>query len=100
MEENDFYAAWAEGAALSTDEAIAYARRGRGERKRPTRGWASLTPTERGDVPVVWRGVEVGEGTHGHLAEGHSLRREWNPVARRTTRQSCAGAARSDASKR
>ncbi len=37
--ENDFDAAWAEGAALSTEEAIAYARRGRGERKRPATGW-------------------------------------------------------------
>ena len=43
---NDFEAAWAEGAALSTDEAIAYAQRGRGERRRPSTGWASLTPTE------------------------------------------------------
>jgi ATP/maltotriose-dependent transcriptional regulator MalT len=43
----DFDGAWAEGAALSVDEAIAYAQRGRGERKRPTSGWASLTPTER-----------------------------------------------------
>ena len=37
MGANDFDAAWAEGAALSTDEAIAYAQRGRGERKRPAR---------------------------------------------------------------
>ena len=36
MGDNDFEAAWAEGAALSTDEAIAYAQRGRGERKRPS----------------------------------------------------------------
>ena len=35
MGANDFDAAWAEGAALSTEEAIAYAQRGRGERKRP-----------------------------------------------------------------
>ena len=45
--EQDFDCAWAEGAALSTEEAIAYAQRGRGERKRPASGWASLTPTER-----------------------------------------------------
>jgi hypothetical protein len=38
MGEEDFDCAWAEGAALSTDEAIAYAQRGRGERKRPTTG--------------------------------------------------------------
>ena len=46
MGDNDFEAAWAEGASLSTDEAIAYAQRGRGERRRPSTGWASLTPTE------------------------------------------------------
>jgi DNA-binding CsgD family transcriptional regulator len=43
---DDFAAAWAEGAKLSTEEAIAYAARGRGERKRPSTGWASLTPSE------------------------------------------------------
>jgi hypothetical protein len=41
-----FDAAWARAAALSADEAIAYAQRGRGERKRPASGWASLTPAE------------------------------------------------------
>jgi hypothetical protein len=41
--EKDFDSAWAEGAALSTEEAIAYAQRSRGERKRPASGWASLT---------------------------------------------------------
>ena len=44
--EGPFDAAWAEGADLSIEEAIAYAQRGRGERKRPTSGWESLTPTE------------------------------------------------------
>ena len=38
MGEKDFESAWAEGAALSTDEAIAYAQRRRGERKRPASG--------------------------------------------------------------
>ena len=38
--------AFAAGAALKTDEAVAYVRRARGERKRPSRGWDSLTPTE------------------------------------------------------
>ncbi len=41
-----FAAAWAEGAELSPEAAIAYAGRGRGERRRPTTGWASLTQTE------------------------------------------------------
>jgi DNA-binding CsgD family transcriptional regulator len=44
---DDFDSAWSEGATLSTEEAIAYAQRGRGERKRPASGWESLTPTER-----------------------------------------------------
>ncbi len=55
--EHDFDAAWAEGAALSTEEAIAYAQRGRGERKRPASGWASLTPTERDVVRLVSEGL-------------------------------------------
>ncbi|HKR52640.1 MAG TPA: LuxR C-terminal-related transcriptional regulator [Pseudonocardiaceae bacterium] len=38
--------AFAVGAALGTDEAVGYVRRARGERKRPSRGWDSLTPTE------------------------------------------------------
>jgi DNA-binding CsgD family transcriptional regulator len=55
--DKDFEAAWAEGTALSTEEAIAYAQRGRGERKRPTSGWASLTPTERDVVRLVSEGL-------------------------------------------
>ncbi|VEG38907.1 regulatory protein LuxR [Mycolicibacterium flavescens] len=55
MGEDDFNAAWTEGSAMSTEEAIAYAQRGRGERKRPASGWESLTPTER---DVVRHAVE------------------------------------------
>jgi predicted ATPase/DNA-binding CsgD family transcriptional regulator len=55
--EADFESAWAEGAELSTDEAIAYAQRGRGERKRPSSGWASLTPTELDVVRLVTEGL-------------------------------------------
>jgi DNA-binding CsgD family transcriptional regulator len=55
--EQDFDSAWAEGAALSTQEAIAYAQRGRGERKRPTSGWGSLTPTELDVVRLVSEGL-------------------------------------------
>jgi DNA-binding CsgD family transcriptional regulator len=55
--DKDFEAAWAEGAALSTEEAIAYAQRGRGERKRPTSGWASLTPAELDVVRLVSEGL-------------------------------------------
>jgi DNA-binding NarL/FixJ family response regulator len=56
MEEKGFETAWAEGAAMSNEEAIAYAQRGRGERKRPASGWASLTPTERDVVRLVSEG--------------------------------------------
>jgi len=57
MGDKDFDSTWAEGAALSTEEAIAFAQRGRGERKRPARGWASLTPTERDVVRLVSEGL-------------------------------------------
>jgi DNA-binding CsgD family transcriptional regulator len=55
--QKNFEDAWAQGAALSTEEAIAYAQRSRGERKRPTSGWASLTPMERDVVALVREGL-------------------------------------------
>jgi DNA-binding CsgD family transcriptional regulator len=55
--DDEFEAGWAEGSALSTGEAIAYAQRGRGERKRPSSGWASLTPTELDVVRLVAEGI-------------------------------------------
>jgi DNA-binding CsgD family transcriptional regulator len=55
--DKDFDSAWAEGAGLSIDEAIAYAQRGRGQRKRPSSGWGSLTPTERDVVQLVSEGL-------------------------------------------
>ena len=48
--------AWAEGEALAFADAIEYARRSRGERSRPTVGWASLTPTEQRVAAVVAEG--------------------------------------------
>jgi DNA-binding CsgD family transcriptional regulator len=54
---NDFEAALAEGAALSIPEAIAYALRGRGERKRASSGWASLTRAELDVVKLVQEGL-------------------------------------------
>jgi DNA-binding CsgD family transcriptional regulator len=57
MGDNEFDAACAEGAEMSADEAIAYAQRGRGERKRPSSGWASLTPTELDVVRLVAEGL-------------------------------------------
>jgi DNA-binding CsgD family transcriptional regulator len=41
-----FAAAHAQGQELGLDEAVAWARRGRGDRGRPSHGWESLTPTE------------------------------------------------------
>jgi predicted ATPase/DNA-binding CsgD family transcriptional regulator len=41
-----FEAAHAEGCALELHDAVTYALRARGERKRPASGWDSLTPTE------------------------------------------------------
>ncbi len=62
--EHAFDAAWAEGEALTVDEAVTYVSRARGERKRPSSGWASLTPTELEVVKLVAKGLtnpEVGE---------------------------------------
>jgi predicted ATPase/class 3 adenylate cyclase/DNA-binding CsgD family transcriptional regulator len=55
--DNDFDSAWSEGVALSTLEAIAYARRGHSDRKRPTSGWDALTPTEHDVVRLVSQGL-------------------------------------------
>lgn len=48
--------AWAEGARLSLDDAVGFARRARGSRGRPASGWASLTPTELEVVALVAEG--------------------------------------------
>jgi predicted ATPase/DNA-binding CsgD family transcriptional regulator len=50
--------------ALSLDEAVAYVRRTRGSRGRPSSGWASLTPTEEQVVALAVEGLsnpEIGE---------------------------------------
>jgi predicted ATPase/class 3 adenylate cyclase/DNA-binding CsgD family transcriptional regulator len=57
MGDSDFNDAWTEGALLSIEEAIAYAQRGRGQRKRPASGWGSLTPTELDVVRLVSEGL-------------------------------------------
>ncbi|MEI8409069.1 MULTISPECIES: helix-turn-helix transcriptional regulator [unclassified Kribbella] len=49
---------------LTLDEAVAYVRRTRGARGRPSSGWASLTPTEREVVALAVEGLsnpEIGE---------------------------------------
>jgi predicted ATPase/class 3 adenylate cyclase/DNA-binding CsgD family transcriptional regulator len=58
-----FDAAFADGRTLDEGAAVAYAQRARGERKRPTAGWDSLTPTELNVVRLVASGLtnkEVG----------------------------------------
>ncbi|MEE6179170.1 LuxR C-terminal-related transcriptional regulator [Mycobacterium sp. 050134] len=54
---SDFEKFWSEGATLSALEAIAYALRGHGKRKRPASGWSALTPTELDVVRLVSEGL-------------------------------------------
>lgn len=49
--------AWKQGAALSLADAAEFVRRGRGRRKRPASGWASLTPTELRVTELVAEGL-------------------------------------------
>ena len=46
-----------EGQGLDAPAAVAYARRARGERRRPSFGWDSLTPTEREVVRLAAAGL-------------------------------------------
>ena len=46
-----------EGAGLTLDTAVGYARRTRGSRRRPASGWSSLTPTELAVVRLVVEGL-------------------------------------------
>ena len=59
--DDDFNKAFREGRNLTFDDAVAYARRGRGGRKRPATGWASLTPTELQVVGLVAQGLTNSE---------------------------------------
>jgi DNA-binding CsgD family transcriptional regulator len=52
-----YAAAVAEGEALPLDGAAAYASRARGERKRPSSGWDSLTPMEQRVTALVAEGL-------------------------------------------
>jgi predicted ATPase/DNA-binding CsgD family transcriptional regulator len=64
LDPTDAAAHWDAGSELSLADAIAYARRGRGERQRPRFGWASLTPVERDVVRLVAEGhtnAEIGQ---------------------------------------
>jgi predicted ATPase/DNA-binding CsgD family transcriptional regulator len=64
LDSDDATACWDAGSELSLADAIAYARRGRGDRQRPQIGWASLTPVERDVVRLVAEGhtnAEIGQ---------------------------------------
>jgi DNA-binding CsgD family transcriptional regulator len=52
-----FATCWAEGHKLTLDEVVEYATRARGERKRSSSGWTSLTPTEERVVELVMEGL-------------------------------------------
>ena len=59
--QKEFDSAWEDGAGLSAEEAIAYAQRGHGGRKRASSGWASLTPAELDVVRLVSEGLTNNE---------------------------------------
>lgn len=52
----EFEQAWLQGSAMTIQQTVGYAQRGRGERKRPPTGWRSLTPTERQVVDLLAEG--------------------------------------------
>jgi predicted ATPase/class 3 adenylate cyclase/DNA-binding CsgD family transcriptional regulator len=52
-----FVSAFEQGRNMSLEGAVAYARRGRGERNRPPTGWGSLTPTENQVAALVKEGL-------------------------------------------
>ncbi len=54
---SELSAAVAAGDGLAPDDAVAWARRGRGPRRRPASGWESLTPTEHEVVERVVAGM-------------------------------------------
>lgn len=60
----DFEAAWVEGARMSMAGAVAYARRGRTNRRGASEGWPSLTSTQRQVAELVTEGL-----TNAQIAE-------------------------------
>ena len=55
--DDGFAQAWEQGQALALDDAVAFAARKGGGRKRPATGWASLTPAELEVIRLVGEGL-------------------------------------------
>jgi DNA-binding CsgD family transcriptional regulator len=55
--EDQFTDVWKEGQGLTLDDAVAYAARKGGGRKRPATGWASQTPAELQVARLVSEGL-------------------------------------------
>jgi predicted ATPase/class 3 adenylate cyclase/DNA-binding CsgD family transcriptional regulator len=74
----EFEDAWTEGTSMGREKALTYAQKGRGMRKRPSSGWAALTPSEIQVVKLVAEGLtnpQIGESlfvskrtVQGHLS--------------------------------
>ncbi|MEX1005699.1 MAG: LuxR C-terminal-related transcriptional regulator [Acidimicrobiia bacterium] len=79
LDPTDAVACWDAGGELSLEDAVAYARRGRGQRQRPQIGWTSLTPVERDIVRLVADG-------HTNAAIGERLFISVNTVKKYLTR--------------
>jgi predicted ATPase/DNA-binding CsgD family transcriptional regulator len=79
LDPTEVTACWDAGGELSLADAVAYARRGRGERQRPKIGWMSLTPTERDIVRLVADG-------HSNAAIGQRLFMSANTVKKHLSR--------------
>jgi DNA-binding CsgD family transcriptional regulator/tetratricopeptide (TPR) repeat protein len=79
LEPTDSTSCWEAGGKLSLTDAVAYARRGRGERQRPQIGWMSLTPVERDVVRLVAEG-------HTNAEIGHRLFMSINTVKKHLSR--------------
>ena len=54
--DEDYEKAFVAGSLLSADEIVAYINRARGDRRRPSSGWDSLTPTELQVVDLIRAG--------------------------------------------